>query len=51
MALFRRVSREVGAALGYFYPQPVDDQVSAFLKAVQQLPPGGAPPPSADAES
>jgi aminoglycoside 6-adenylyltransferase len=50
MALFGRVSREVGDVLGYVYPQQVDDQVSAFLKAVQQLPPGGAPPPSEDAD-
>jgi aminoglycoside 6-adenylyltransferase len=38
--LFRRVSIEVGAALGYVYPQEVDDQVTAFLEMVRELPPG-----------
>ncbi len=37
-ALFRRVAREVGSALGYTYPQQVDDRVSAYLDAVRQLP-------------
>lgn len=41
--LFRRVAREVGGALGYAYPQQVDDEVSAFLKAVRQLPPHHLP--------
>jgi aminoglycoside 6-adenylyltransferase len=36
--LFRRVAREVGAALGYRYPQRVDDAVSAQLRAVRELP-------------
>ena len=36
-ALFRRVAREVGDALGYTYPQAMDDGVSAYLEAVQQL--------------
>ena len=38
-ALFRQVAREVGNALGFTYPQNVDDQVSAYLNAIQQLPP------------
>ncbi len=38
IALFRRVAIEVGAALGYAYLERVDDQVSAFLDAVRQLP-------------
>ena len=36
-ALFRRVAREVAGALGYVYPQPLDDQVSAYLEAIRQL--------------
>ncbi|HLK55225.1 MAG TPA: aminoglycoside 6-adenylyltransferase [Chthonomonadaceae bacterium] len=43
-ALFRRVAMEVGAALGYAYPQTVDDQVSAYLNAVRNMPPGSGPP-------
>ncbi len=39
-ALFRRVAREVGDALGYEYPQAVDDGVTAHLEAVRALPPG-----------
>lgn len=38
-ALFRRVAREVGVALGYEYPQAVDDGVTAHLEAVRALPP------------
>ena len=38
-ALFRRVAGEVGVALGYAYPQRVDDRVSAYLNAIRQLPP------------
>src|SRR5579871_4369331 len=38
LALFRRVAKEVGSALGYTYPQQVDDQVSAYLHKVRQLP-------------
>jgi aminoglycoside 6-adenylyltransferase len=34
-ALFRRVAREVGNALGYEYPQEVDDGIEAQLKAVR----------------
>lgn len=41
-ALFRRVAKEVGDALGYTYPQALDDRVSAYLKAVQELPQGPA---------
>jgi aminoglycoside 6-adenylyltransferase len=38
-ALFRRVGLEVAVTLGYAYPQAVDDQVSAFLREIQSLPP------------
>jgi aminoglycoside 6-adenylyltransferase len=38
MALFRQIAREVGNALGYPYPQPVDDRVSAYLEAIRALP-------------
>jgi aminoglycoside 6-adenylyltransferase len=37
-ALFRRVAKEVGDALGYAYPQFQDDRMSAYLNAVQALP-------------
>jgi len=37
-ALFRRVATEVGDALGYAYPQEVDDGVSAYLESIRQLP-------------
>jgi aminoglycoside 6-adenylyltransferase len=37
-ALFRRVAVEVGAELGYAYPQHVDDAVAAHLNAVRRLP-------------
>lgn len=37
-ALFRRVATEVGDALGYRYPQHVDDAVTAQLQAVRKLP-------------
>jgi len=37
-ALFRRVAREVGGALGYPYPQQIDDKVTAHLEAVRGLP-------------
>jgi aminoglycoside 6-adenylyltransferase len=36
-ALFRRVAREVADALGFIYPQQMDDQVSAHLDAIRQL--------------
>lgn len=39
-SLFRRVAIEVGNALGYTYPQHVDDKVSAYLNAIRTLPPG-----------
>jgi aminoglycoside 6-adenylyltransferase len=38
--LFRRVATEVGDALGYAYPQDVDDDVTAHLERVRELPPG-----------
>lgn len=38
-ALFRRVAREVADALGFTYPQRMDDQVSAHLAAIRYLPP------------
>jgi aminoglycoside 6-adenylyltransferase len=37
--LFRRVATEVGSALGYRYPQQVDDQVNAYLEAIRRMPP------------
>jgi aminoglycoside 6-adenylyltransferase len=36
-ALFRRVATEVGDALGYPYPQDVDDAVTAHLEVVRRL--------------
>jgi len=39
IALFRQVALDVGNALGYPYPQQVDDQVSAYLEAIRELPP------------
>ena len=36
-ALFRRVATEVGDALGYAYPQRIDDAVTAHLQAVRKL--------------
>ena len=41
LPLFRQVAKEVGDALGYTYPQQVDDRVSAYLQAIHQLPPHG----------
>jgi aminoglycoside 6-adenylyltransferase len=38
-ALFRRVATEVGDALGYQYPQRVDDLVTAQINEVRKLPP------------
>ena len=35
--LFRRVAREVGAALGYTYPKQLDDEVAAYLNAVRRF--------------
>lgn len=43
-ALFRRVAGEVAGALGFIYPQAVDDRVSAFLRRVQQMPRDTQPP-------
>ena len=37
-ALFRRVATSVGEALGYAYPQKVDEGVTAYLHGVQALP-------------
>ncbi|HEY7974162.1 MAG TPA: aminoglycoside 6-adenylyltransferase [Ktedonobacterales bacterium] len=37
-ALFRRVAREVGAALGYSYPDALDQRISAYLHDVQRMP-------------
>jgi aminoglycoside 6-adenylyltransferase len=34
--LFRRIAREVAGALGFIYPQQMDDQVSAHLDAIRQ---------------
>lgn len=36
--LFRRVAQTVGAALGYPYPQLVDERVSAYLEEIRQMP-------------
>jgi aminoglycoside 6-adenylyltransferase len=38
IALFRQVAQDVGNALGYPYPQQVDDQVSAYLEAIREMP-------------
>jgi aminoglycoside 6-adenylyltransferase len=38
IALFRQVAPDVGNALGYTYPQQVDDQVSAYLEAIREMP-------------
>jgi aminoglycoside 6-adenylyltransferase len=38
IALFRQIAPEVGNALGYTYPQQVDDQVSAYLEAIRLYP-------------
>jgi aminoglycoside 6-adenylyltransferase len=38
IALFRQVALYVGNALGYTYPQVVDDQVSAYLGAIREMP-------------
>ncbi len=40
MTFFRRVASHVGNALGYPYPQQVDDQVMAYLQEIRKLPPG-----------
>jgi aminoglycoside 6-adenylyltransferase len=50
MALFRRVAMEVGGALGYAYPQPLDDRVGAYLETVRKLPRGVEPGHAEDAK-
>jgi aminoglycoside 6-adenylyltransferase len=40
-ALFSRVANEVADALGYAYPQDVEDGVAAQVRAVRRLPRGG----------
>jgi aminoglycoside 6-adenylyltransferase len=40
-ALFSRVAKEVADALGYAYPQDVEDGISTQLSAVRRLPRGG----------
>ena len=37
-ALFRRAARNVGAALGYPYPDELDRRVTAYLHAIQRMP-------------
>jgi hypothetical protein len=37
--LCRRVAQAVCAALGYPYPQLVDDRVCAYLEEIRQMPP------------
>ncbi len=49
--LFHRVAMEVGGALGYAYPQPLDDRVSAYLDAVRKLPSGVEPTHAEDAKT
>jgi aminoglycoside 6-adenylyltransferase len=39
IALFRQVASDVGSALGYTYPQQVDDHVSSYLAAIREMPP------------
>jgi aminoglycoside 6-adenylyltransferase len=51
MALFRRVAMEVGGALGYAYPQPLDDRVGVYLDAVRKLPRGFGPGHAEDAKA
>ena len=51
MALFRRVAMEVGGALGYAYPQPLDERVSVYLDAVRKLPRGVEPGQAKDAKA
>jgi aminoglycoside 6-adenylyltransferase len=41
-ALFRRVAVEVGAALGYTYPQQLDDRVTGYLRSIRNLEAGGS---------
>jgi aminoglycoside 6-adenylyltransferase len=37
MTLFRQVAMEVGGALGYAYPQDLDERVVAYVKQMRQL--------------
>lgn len=37
MALFRQVATEVGEALGYVYPQDLDERVVAYVQQMQSL--------------
>lgn len=39
IVLFRQVATDVGNALGYTYPQQVDDMVSTYLEAIRKMPP------------
>jgi aminoglycoside 6-adenylyltransferase len=38
IALFRKVATDVGNALGYAYPQEVDDMVTTYLVAIRKMP-------------
>ena len=38
VALFRRVAREVGDALGYHYPERLDERITAYHQSVQRMP-------------
>jgi aminoglycoside 6-adenylyltransferase len=37
-ALFRRTAREVGAALGYPYPEDIDQRITAYHHEIQRMP-------------
>src|SRR5262245_25777203 len=37
-ALFRRVAREVGSALGHAYPQELDRRITGYLEEVRDMP-------------
>jgi aminoglycoside 6-adenylyltransferase len=41
IVLFRQIAADVGNALGYPYPQQVDNQVSAYLQAIREMPSHG----------
>ncbi len=34
--LYRRLATEVAAALGFAYPQEIDDRMTAYLRGVRQ---------------
>lgn len=38
IALFRKVAADVGGALGFTYPQQVDDQMCAYLDEIRKMP-------------